>query len=174
MDAAFEHLWRQGLPPFDGVTLYSPEFLPLSALRKALQVIITHLQTLRPQARLFRLSDWHEHDGFVTTARPSSWEEMQALLASEERLYASSEGDTYVRTAFFPDERDFYLRLYVEEDYDNPLHAQNASDFIRCGTWDITCEEPLAAQLSEVLQREAAGVVNKQSAKEYFDSGYIG
>jgi hypothetical protein len=174
MDIEFERRWRHGLPPFDGATLYSPEGIPLPALRSALQMVVAHLQPLYSQARMFRLSDWHEHDGILLEAKPSSWEEINLMLASEKAFYAFSEGDTYVRSAFFPEERDFYLRVYIPDDWDNPFYAHDDPKLIRYGEWDISCTEVLASRLTIALQQEETRLLTKQPAKEYFDSRYSG
>ncbi len=67
MNGALQQRWRDGAAPFNGQTISfaSPELTPLPALRLALLTVLSRLRQRWPEAALFALDDWHEHDGFV-------------------------------------------------------------------------------------------------------------
>lgn len=87
MDSEFDMRWRQAEAPFDGMTISLTDFVPLSTLRSMLIVAVSVLHAHCPHAPLFRLEDWHEHDGYVKEATPTTWQELQAALASMEALH---------------------------------------------------------------------------------------
>ena len=170
MDADGERRWRGALAPFDGTTVFvSDDDITLADLRPLLIVIVNLLHAHFQNARLYRLKDWHEHDGFGVDAMPSSWEELRSLLVSDDALMKASTGDFAVRTAFFPVGYDFYLRIYVDDD---ALHAKR-SDQQFYGDFDVTCQEPLVTQIKEMLERLGASV-QTESAKSFFDRRYGG
>lgn len=162
MNEAGERRWRGGLAPFNGqtVALVSEDLTPLPALRLALLAIVSRLQEHWPEAALFALDDWHEHDGFVSRAEPTSWHNLSYALASDEALLTLSTGETYVRRAFFPDTYDFYLRVYVPADYDNGYPE-------RRGNFDVTCAPALAAELAERAASVGGLSVARHDAKAW-------
>jgi hypothetical protein len=174
MDQEFERRWRHRLPPFDGVTLSPPDLLPLPALRPGLSAIVEVLQRRWPNTRLFTLHDWHEHDGYVTVAQPSSWEVLRGFLASDEALATCSAGDTYVSVGFFPEDRGFYLRIYVPHDSDNPYYAADDPHLLPFVTYDVTCGGAVAAAVVQAIEMAGESAVERDPAAEYFDRGYSG
>jgi hypothetical protein len=174
MDAEFFQRWREGRAPFNGQTVTLKDFVPLATLRIALLQVVQQLQDYRPDAALFRLDDWHEHDGFVKEAEPATWQELDTLLTSEQTLKAASTGETHVRRGYFPAERDYYLRLYVPGAYDNPFHAHDDPDLVDYGSFDVTCPEPLMRQI--VIAVESAGRIDLEviATQAFFDRGYGG
>ena len=173
MDSEFDRRWRATEAPFDGVTVALKGFTPLTDLRKVLVVMVDVLHAHHPDVPLLGLRDWHEHDGFLTEAHPSSWGELRSLLASEAALRGASAGDTYVRTAFFPEGRDFLLRLYVPDDYDNPFHDYDDPSLVPYGVFDVTCPEPLVLRVRGAAQGAGADV-QVTPAKAFFDANYSG
>jgi hypothetical protein len=173
MDSEFDMRWRQAEAPFDGVTIFLTDFVPLSALRPMLIAVVNVLHAYCPHSHLFRLEDWHEHDGYVKEATPTTWQELQAALASVDALQRESMGDTYVRTAWFPQERDFLLRFYIPDIYDNPYFDHDDPHLVHHGIFDVTVQEPLASQVQAAAQ-EAGAVINSMPAKAFFDRNYSG
>ncbi len=169
MDSEFNQRWRAALAPFDGVTIFLEEYAPLSDLRRVLAVVVDCLHTYSPAARLFRMLDWHEHDGYVTEAVPATWQELLAITASEDALKAASMGDSYVRTAFYPEQRDFLLRFYVPDTSDSPFPAHDDRYLAHYGIFDLTCQERLAIQVRKIVQEEANLALKTMPAKAFFD-----
>ncbi|HVK06484.1 MAG TPA: hypothetical protein VM490_23640, partial [Armatimonadaceae bacterium] len=60
MDDEFNQRWQRAESPFDGVTLYLADYVPLTALRLALTAVMTALHARYPQSRMFQLHDWLE------------------------------------------------------------------------------------------------------------------
>ena len=169
MNDAWNRRWKQASPPFDGQTVAfaSEELTPLPALRQALLVIIAVLQQRWPEASLFVLDDWHEHDGFVNAARPTAWPELLQRAGTDEKTMTFTQGEWDVRLAFFPDDYGFYLRVYVPAHYDNDYPQ-------RRGSFDVTCAPELAATLSEIAASASGLPVTQFEAKAFFDRCYGG
>ena len=112
MIGELERRWRVALAPFGGQTVAfaSEDLTPLPALRLALLAVAAALRQQWPEVALFTLDDWHEHDGFLSAARPASWQDLSDALTSDKALLTLSHGDSEVRRAFFPATHDFYLR----------------------------------------------------------------
>jgi hypothetical protein len=137
--------------------------------------VVERLFVYRPDADLYRLLDWHEHDGYINAATSCDWEELRSLVTSAERLEARFRlGDTYVREGFFPAERDFYLRFYVPDAYDNPFYQHDDPDLVPYGTLDVTGPESLITPIAEAMEAVAGSNVEVMSAKEFFDRSYSG
>lgn len=172
MDAEFEQRWRNSRDPFDGLTVTLSDYIPLALFQPALVAVVERLYAYRPNTRLFRLMDWHEHDGIILEAELSSWRELRSLAALKESLAACFRwGDTYVREGFFPAERDYYLRFYVPDPCNNPHYEPH---LVHSGILDVTCQHPLSTNIAEALI--AAGVFNVETvpAKPFFDGRYSG
>jgi hypothetical protein len=174
MDAEFEIRWREGRFPFDGTTVALTEYVPLATLREALLIAVGHLRQYRPTSTLWCLDDWHAHDGCVTEAQRTTWQELDALLSSSDGLKAASTGDTYVCRGYFPVERDYYLRLYVPDVSDNPFHAHDDPNLVEVGLFDLTCQWPMAKRIAEEIGAVGIQVIELVPAKEFFDRSYSG
>ncbi len=169
MNEALEQRWHDGSAPFNGQTVAfaSADLMPLPALRLALLAIVPRLRQRWPEAALCTLDDWHEHDGFVNEAKPASWHDISAALASNEALLTLGCGDFDVRRAFFPPTCDFYLRVYVLAEYDNDYPE-------RRGDFDVTCAPELAVELAELAASASELPVVGRAAKDFFDCRYGG
>ncbi len=174
MDHVMEQRWRNRLPPFDGVTVHPQEFLPLRGLRRVLSAVFSCLHACRPDSQLYTLYDWHEHDGILLEAKATSWKAIRSLLASDETLLAASAGDTYVRIGFFPEERDFYWRIYIPAEYDHPDYSADNPHPSPCGDFDVTCAEPLARQVRQAVERAGSVMLEMEPAAAFFDRNYSG
>ena len=173
MDAELEQRWRAGMAPFDGVTLFVAEILRPPALRLALLAVIGRLKVVFPEARLFRLKDWHQHDGYVTRAEPTRWEELESWCATEETLYAAQAGDTYVRVGVFPEDRTFYFRFYVEE-HTSFGPQKGLSYHEGDGDFDLTGSPDLVEAVAAALRERGMGGLETAPAREFFDARYAG
>ena len=169
MDGELERRWRVGAPPFDGQTVSSDtkDLTPLTPLRQALLAIVSVLQERWPDAGLSTLDDWHDHDGYVSGGKPTSWANLTAALASDALALALSRRDYLVRMAFFPPTYAFYLRIYVPDASDNDYPE-------RRGNFDVTCAPELAAELEECAASASGLAMTLQDAKSFFDLRYSG
>jgi hypothetical protein len=96
------------------------------------------------------------------------------LVVSTEGLKAASTGDTYVRRGYFPAERDYYLRLYVPDAYDNPVHEHDDPNLVDNGLFDLTCQCSMAKLIAEEVSAAGLRGIDLVSAKEFFDRSYSG
>jgi hypothetical protein len=167
MDAVLEQQWRMANPPFDGITLSSRDDTELSVMRTSLISIVNLLHIKFSASQLFRLSDWHEHDGYVTSSQPSSWEDLFSLLFSRETLYAAREEDSYVRTSFYPENHAFYLRIFVSDEYVNSSHEHT-------GNWDLTISQAIASEFIQELHSYDAIDAQSWQAEKFFKDRYRG
>ena len=169
MDGGLERRWREGAPPFDGQTVSfdTEDLTPLTPLRHALLAVTPLLQERWPDAGLFTLDDWHDHDGYVTVGKPASWAKLTAALASDDLFLTLSRGDYLVRMAFFPPTYVFYLRIYVPDASDNDYPE-------RRGNFDVTCAPELAAELAECATNASDLAMTIQGARSFFDLRYSG
>jgi len=171
MDAEWDRLWREGLPPFDGRTVTLNGYIPLPLFQQVLAAVVERLYIYRPEASLFHNTDWHEHDGVINESQPISWADLRDRTASirnlQDRFYLA---DTYVRDGIFPAERDYLLRYYV----DFPDATLRKPTPLPAGIMDMTCQSPLALQLKDALL--TAGVFHLEilPAKTFFDARYAG
>jgi hypothetical protein len=118
--------WQQGRPPFHASTLCCKNILPLRDVRRAVQQIVEVLKPRYENSMLWRLRDWHEHDGFVLDAVASTWIDLEMLLASDDLFYQSRAGDDGVRVAWYPSHVSFLLRYYLDEENNDPNWALSA------------------------------------------------
>lgn len=169
MNNDLQQRWRKAEVPFNGFTIRfdTRELLPLSALRQALLVVVPALQERWPQAKLFMLNDWHEHDGYVNAEQPTSWHELVQKIEADEAVKKFSTGEWEVRLAFFPNDYGFYLRIYVASEHDN-------EGAVWGGNFDLTCAPELASALADTVASASKLPIAKMEAKAYFDLHYGG
>jgi hypothetical protein len=101
-------------------------------------------------------------------------QQLNDLLVSPEALMAACTGDTYVRKAYFSLERDYYLRIYVPDKYDNPFHSPEDPDFVDCGLFDVTCSHLLAERIAAAVRATGVKDLDLIPAKTFFDHSYGG
>ncbi|CAN5267718.1 hypothetical protein BH20ACT16_BH20ACT16_13330 [soil metagenome] len=118
MDTHSEQLWRDGAPPFDGLTLWTPP-LPAAGLCEALEVIVSVLESYVEQRALQTAEDWHEHDGYISMAYEATWDQLVGAFSDEAALRRSSPGDDLVRRAWRDQNDVFYLRWFLYDDDDD-------------------------------------------------------
>ena len=175
MDEEMESRRLNGQPPFDGTTVYLSNFVPLSTLRELLAPVIAILHARFPDAEMLKFDDWHEHDGYVNLSHTSSWNDVQAIVASDDALITeASTGETYVRTAFYSTICEFLLRVYVPDSSDNPYHSHDDPNLVHYGVFDVTCSTVLAKEICSAISQTPALAVESESAQQYSDQRYAG
>lgn len=122
VDRLAESLWRSGRAPFDGLTL-ATGLLPTPRLRLAASTLVSLLRPGFARTSLRTAEDWHEHDGYVTSATPATWEELAAAVADDDALVRWSPGDDRVRRAWLAGDGSFYLRWFVYDESDDLMPA---------------------------------------------------
>ena len=168
MNKELEKRWKEGQKPFDGNVLALEDFMVLPELLKFLKMLSMVLEKHFSDSKLFILDDWHEHDGYLTTANQCSWKMIEEILSSEENLYNSRSGDTFVRKAILAENMDFLFRYYImdkDEDSEYP------------GIWgdcDICAPALVLTEIKAKLNSEINLLLYEGPAKAYFDSAYAG
>jgi hypothetical protein len=171
MDRIMEIAWKQQEKPFHAETIIPDDLIPISTLRLILRSILGHCEMYYPSSycTLYGFDDWHEHDGYVTERHLTTFQDLRAVLESDELLYQSRHRDCYVYRAVYPDSMDFLFRYnLLDKDEDLGQYPEIWGDFSFTGygfdLWEIT------KRLSDY--KDIA--VSKQSSKQYFDRIYSG
>jgi hypothetical protein len=155
--------WRTGKKPFAEETLHPMNDLPLNELSHLLSIIGTSLHQEYENDSLLRLSDWHEHDGYITQSQPVEWVLLHSLVASSNSLFQNGHQDEYVRWGFYEPQGTFYLRIWIPDEQANPSEAY--------GSFDLSGSTSLIQKMINVLALENLRISN---AKRYFDTRYGG
>lgn len=132
MDALMDSAWRGAAPPFGGETLHVGP-LPLSELQRLLAAAVAELRSVFGECPLHSFEDWHEHDGYVTTAVLADWNDLSALVEAVDTLYAGRCSDDFVQRAYYDEDRNFILRIWVPEEDDDPEQFPGMS-----GSFDVS------------------------------------
>jgi hypothetical protein len=167
VDRTAEALWREQLPPFDGLTLATPE-LAIDRLHAAVARLVDLLRGMYPNAALQTAEDWHEHDGFVSEPEPGDWGALLLAVRSEESLRDSSPEDTDVRRAWLA-EGAFYLRWLCFEEDDSVFESAAAAG----GDLDLTAGREVIQEALRAL-REMGIDPEVEPAGEFFDRRWTG
>ncbi len=164
MDQEFERRWQEARAPFAQGVVES-DFMRLPSLRRVL-VALADLLEVGAEAGLSRLDDWHEHDGYITTAKPTSWRDVRAALSEDDRLLAFASDDTFVRVGLFPGDRSWYLRFCITRDPDD----FGADGHDPGGVLDLSGPPQLLAS----AERALAGLTDLKSAtaSDFFRKGW--
>ena len=167
MDTHIEQLWRDGAPPFDGLTLWTP-LLPTARLREALEVVVAVLETYVEQRALQTAEDWHEHDGYISMAYEATWDQLLGALSDDQTLRRSSPEDDLVRRAWRDQNDIFYLRWFHYEDDDSGEDEPPAG-----GAADLTA--PRAVVDATLRQLAEIGLdVEVGPARDFFADRWAG
>lgn len=162
MDQLLNRAWRAGDPPFDGVSLRA-EDVPLAALAPLLAGVVACLHARFGDRRLWRVEDWHAHDGWVTDRRASGWEELAETCASSDTLAARAALDEFVMLAYYSDPPGLLVRFAVEE-YPEPRRE-------RMGCFDVTLPRTEETLIDSALRNLGCA---RAPAKSYFDETFAG
>ncbi len=167
MDQELEEYRQKSATPFNGATLATSDYIPLSELRSVLLSMLPILKEYFSEG-IRKLDDWHEHDGYITTSSDATWNELDLACISEEALYASRPGDTYVRRAYTDRSYKFLLRYSVMDKDEDPQQYPGI-----WGDFDLTGDSKLVEKVHAILASFCGKLVVK-NAKEYFDKNYAG
>jgi len=137
---------ESSLPPFDGLCIHNIDELNLAQLREILAYAFASLEPRFPSVSLFH--DWHEHDGFINTARDVSWISLTAALENERTLYESRDDDFAVRIAIYPPTFDWLLRYNIDSN-------DESDDYTAACDFDLSASPKLGSTniLNELLNR---------------------
>ncbi|WP_133239336.1 hypothetical protein [Microvirga sp. KLBC 81] len=167
MDTTLEALWRTGKKPFE-LTLHADDLLPIKQLQEALSEIVGILKKIYSNQAMNYFDDWHEHDGYVTSSSPTTWEELERIISSEEILYAERNGDTYVNSAYYPASCDFLLRFEILDEDDDKNYPG------KWGEFDITSSPAIIKLIQSHLTAPAVEKLTTSLATDYFQKRYAG
>jgi hypothetical protein len=168
MNTDLEKRWKEGKKPFNGDVLSLEDFFVLPELLELLRTISAVLKRQYSDSTLFIFDDWHEHDGYLTTETESSWKNIGEILSSEKCLYESRSGDTFVRKAIYPDNKEFLFRYYIMDEGEDSEYPGIWGDFDVCGP------TALLSEIESWIVSEINQLIYKGPAKIYFDGGYAG
>ena len=118
-DPLLESLRKKGAAPFDQQVLHPDDWLPIDELRSSLATVMNVLRGQYPSAKLFGLDDWHEHDGYISPSRSSSYAEIESAFSTEKALYDARHGNYRVFRAFYSETGDFLFRFCVNDEDDD-------------------------------------------------------
>jgi hypothetical protein len=165
MDRILEVAWQQQEKPFHAETIIPDDLIPVSILRLILKSIVKHCEIYYPLSycTIYKFDDWHEHDGYATERSPVTFQELYAVLESDELFYQSRHQDDYVYYAVYPDSMDFLLRYnLLDEDKELGQYPDIWGDFSFTG-YDFDLWE-----ISKRLRDYRDIAIGKQNSKQYF------
>ena len=164
MDATLEPLWKTGEKPFDGETVYPLDDVFVRDAVVAIPSALDHIAQCYPTNQLFSLDDWHEHDGFVVSAKPTNIEALRAQVATLDSYVANHSDDFAVYRAIYPESLEFLLRYCL---YDAHDRDQDASD--REVHWTFTGG---GHDVAELAKRWASYNLEVTSSAKYYRERY--
>ena len=118
---------------------------------------------------LQRFDDWHQHDGFISAAESSGWDDLDQTLSSDKSLYENRAHDDFVRRAFYDKDKTFLFRFHVADEDDDPRQYPGI-----WGDFDLTSSMRLIKQISLRLGGEGKDQLRVIGAKQFFDERYAG
>ena len=129
----------------------------------------------KENARLVRLDDWHEHDGYISAPVSTSWAELQRQLANDDAFVNICSDDTYVRLAFYSSDFEFYLRVHVAREGETaPGHARLNNDPGDAALLDVTCSSDQTEKVKSVMFECGINCIQESIAWQFFDRTYSG
>ncbi len=152
MDMNLNNCWKSAARPFDNMSLCLNGLVEIGELREAIRSIVTVLNEKHKDQELLVNDDWHEHDGFITQNRKTTWHSIKRTIKSNELLYESREGGLCVYTLVFNEDRDFALRYYVLDEDDDEEYPVTWGDFTLSGETELL-EEICTRLPTEILEK---------------------
>jgi hypothetical protein len=168
MDQELFERWKEGRPPFDEAVLRLDDLLPVHELRAALRNVVDDLKRTLGEPVLIGVEDWHEHDGYITSGRATTWSEIDRALESDELLYDARHTDAYVHRAFYVAGGRFLLRFDLLEKDEDELYPG------LWGTFDLSASQLMVEEILKGLPDQVRLKVVVEGAKQYFDRNYAG
>ena len=166
MNKELEKRWKESIKPFDKNVLVLEDLFVIPELLEMIKTVSKVLKQYYLDTKLFILDDWHEHDGYVTTESECNWGMIDDTLNSENSLYQSRSGDTFVRKAIFPENMDFLFRYYILEENEDSEYPGIWGDF------DICASSTLLNEIKTEFNSEISLLLYEVPAKTYFDGAY--
>lgn len=166
MDCTLNSLWSSGKKPFHGETIYPADEVFVRDAIVAIPSALDHIAQHYPDCPLFSLDDWHEHDGFVTSAESTTIKALSAELSTPESYVSFHSDECAVYRAVYPETLDFVLRysLWVADDENQPLADREVHwTFTGCGH-----------DIAELKKRWASYHLVAEPSVKYFQSRYAG
>jgi hypothetical protein len=164
MDATLEPLWRNGEKPFQGETIYPVADVFVRDAIAAIRSALDHIEQYYPTNTLFVLEDWHEHDGFIVTAKTATLDALREQIATPEIFISSHSDDTAVYLSIYPDSLDFLLRYSLFEAVDQSQGGREAR-------WTFT---GYGHDVAEMKKRWSPYSLVSETSAKYFREHYAG
>ena len=101
MDQILNNNWRKSLKPFTGDILYCEDLMEIDNLRLNLEFVCQKLEKLFSNEPIYKIHDWHEHDGYISNPTQTNWKEILNWFRSSSTLYESRSGDDFVRVGIY-------------------------------------------------------------------------
>lgn len=165
MTPELQQRWQTRAKPFDGTVVATCDEPTLDLVLDMLRFAAARLYTESEQIAV--ITDWHEHDGFLSQPTQTTWNEFAARLSNIESLYQSRSSDEYVRIALFPNSFEWLLRYSIQDSEQD--HDDAWCDF------DFSCTPGSPSfELVSQLHSKWVGYTDVLPAKEFFDNSYGG
>jgi hypothetical protein len=164
VDEEFWRRWKAGASPFDGVTLWAGKPMPLSILHQALAPTAESLRQEWAREPLFTIREEYDSEGVGFIPEATAWDDLRQLVSSADALRSAANHDDCVIPSFFPESREFLLRLFVPSVTSQPKRQEWKGGF------DLTCSKAMADRIEVTLRsistldlvREPAGPYHKR------------
>jgi hypothetical protein len=166
VDDTLQKAWINAASPFNGETACLPDLVPIEHLSGLLSVVVGTLRKEVECSSLAVVSDWHEHDGYISSSQSTDWQSLAELVASPTALYEQRPGDDFVRVAFFDRDLQFLLRVWIPDENDDPDQYPG-----RWGTFDLSGSSMLVRTIAHALPGDKLLFCD---AKSFFDKRYAG
>jgi hypothetical protein len=157
--------WRTGTTPFDGTVVATYDDPTLTDVLDIMRIAVEGLR--HDEGEIWIYSDWHEHDGFMTSPKQISWNEFATRLSNPKTLYDSRDSDEYVRIGLYPASFSWLLRYNIDDNDKEFINAWCSLDFA------CTPGAPAFKVINEINLRWP-GFTDLLPAKEFFDNSYGG
>jgi|GEM_PF-2151743 len=164
MDTILESLWRTGQKPFHSETIFPSKDVFVRDAIVAISSALNHIESYYPSNRLFAFDDWHEHDGFVTPAKPTCLKELREQIMTPDSYVRSLSDDTSVYRAIYPVSLDFVLRYGVGDDDSLEVADRDVQ-------WSFT---GYGNGIAELQKRWQCFGLTAEVSSEFFDKRYAG
>lgn len=159
-----QNRWQTARAPFNESVLLTTDLLPLSLLRT---VTFNLVEKLLTADALLAFEDWHEHDGYLTSAKQTARTRLTTMLSTDATLLNARSGEAYVHLGFLPLDHAWLLRIYVLEPDEDDQYPGCWGEFSLSGSAALCAA---ARQLAEVHTE----LVDVLLAKPHFDRTYAG
>jgi hypothetical protein len=146
------------LPP-QGVAFYTDRENPIINVSRDLCRVSAFLQELQLYPKLIRIADWWEHDGLYFDKGPLSFHDLFGIVGTPRSLLEAMPGDDLVFVGVSNNDRSWYLRFFVDWDYE---------DEHLLGGFSLTIDSSLAARFQTNVVSVLQCLVHQAAADEYF------